>query len=198
MSKQVVQVAHVDFCFKALIANLNNEPAPEATFEDLSFPLFVTWHIHQHGQSRLRGCIGNFSPLKLRQGLEHYACASALHDRRFRPVTLKEVPHLSCAVSLLTDFEPGEDYLDWTIGTHGIWIEFTLENGRKTTSTYLPEVMVEQGWTKEEAIDSLLRKGGYNGRIDDAKRQSIQLTRYQSQKLEESYEDYCSRHKLPN
>ncbi|ORX55635.1 hypothetical protein DM01DRAFT_1320886, partial [Hesseltinella vesiculosa] len=198
MSNKVVNVQHCDYCFDVLTAKLDNKPVPEATFDDLAFPLFVTWHLHENNHGRLRGCIGNFNALHLRKGLEQYAWASASHDRRFRPISRKEVPFLSCAVSLLTDFEEAKHYLDWEIGTHGIWIEFTLESGRKTTATYLPEVMVEQAWTKDEAIDSLLRKGGYTSIIDQKKRESIQLTRYQSQKLEQSYQDYCLRNKLPN
>lgn len=103
---------------------------------------------------------------------------------------LQEVPTLSCAVSLLTNFEDGANYLDWEIGKHGIWIEFMNHHGHKRTATYLPEVMTEQGWTKEEAIDSLLRKGGYRGPITDCVRSSVVLTRYQSSKVEASYQEY--------
>lgn len=115
---------------------------------------------------------------------------SALQDRRFRPITLKEIPHLTCAVSLLTNFEVAKDYLDWEVGKHGIWIEFIQLNGQKETATYLPEVMVEQNWTKEEAIESLLRKGHFGGQITkDYCTKSIVLTRYQSQKLEQPYKE---------
>ncbi|TPX31067.1 hypothetical protein SmJEL517_g05494 [Synchytrium microbalum] len=58
------------------------------------------------------------------------------------------------------------------------------------STTYLPEVAPEQGWTKIEAIDSLLRKGGYSGRITDQVRQKIVLTRYQSSKYTITYEEY--------
>jgi uncharacterized protein (TIGR00296 family) len=113
---------------------------------------------------------------------------SALKDHRFKPITLSELPKLTCAVSLLTNFEVAQDYLDWDIGKHGIWIEFTQINGQKETATYLPEVMVEQDWTKEEAIASLLRKGRFHGEITkEYCLTSIILTRYQSQKLEAPY-----------
>jgi AMMECR1 domain-containing protein len=86
---------------------------------------------------------------------------------------------------LLTNFEVAKDYLDWEIGTHGIWIEFIQVNGQKETATYLPEVMVDQEWTKEEAIESLLRKGRFHGEItEEYCMKNITLTRYQSQKLE--------------
>ena len=67
------------------------------------------------GPEELRGCIGNFSAMPLREGLEEYALTSALRDRRFSPITADEVPRLSCHVSLLTDFEQAADYLDWQV-----------------------------------------------------------------------------------
>jgi len=70
---------------------------------------------------------------------------SALRDRRFDPVAAREITRLGCAISLLVHFEKVGDYLDWEVGIHGIWIEFTSESGRKETATYLPEVMPEQG-----------------------------------------------------
>ncbi|KAI8090053.1 AMMECR1 domain-containing protein [Halteromyces radiatus] len=207
MTKKDVSENHCFYCFDVLEAFLENKPIPKASFPDDAYPLFITWHSKFKGHRELRGCIGNFHPLPLRKGLQQYALTSALNDRRFSPIELTEMPHLDCAVSLLTDFELAKDYLDWDIGKHGIWIEFSLVDddddnnilyGRRrrrsskttTTATYLPEVIGEQGWTKEEAIDSLLRKGGYHRHITEAKRKSIILTRYQSQKITRTYADY--------
>ncbi|KAJ3221908.1 hypothetical protein HK099_002976 [Clydaea vesicula] len=53
----------------------------------------------------------NFSGLPLRTGLEEYALTSALRDRRFFPIGIHELKNLSCGVSLLTNFEEGDDYL---------------------------------------------------------------------------------------
>ena len=44
------------------------------------------------------------------------------------------------------------------------------------------------GWTKEETIESLLRKGGYNGNIDQPTKDSIKLVRYQSEIVKMSFE----------
>ncbi|KAI9031164.1 ammecr1 protein [Hyaloraphidium curvatum] len=162
----------------------------EPDFPDDQYPLFVTWHSVASGSPRLRGCIGNFDAQPLHSGLAEYSLTSALRDRRFSPIAAHEVPHLTCAVSLLTDFESGTDYMDWEVGLHGIWIEFTDDMWRKRTATYLPEVVEEQGWSKLEAIDSLLRKGGYAGKITDKTRSGIKLTRYQSKKLEITYKEY--------
>lgn len=48
------------------------------------------------------------------------------------------------------------------------------------------------GWTKLEAIDSLIRKAGYNGPITDAVRKHIQLTRYQSSLFTMQYGEYVN------
>jgi len=72
---------------------------------------------------------------------------------------------------------------------HGIQIEFPVGNTIKT-ATYLPEVAREQGWTKLQAVDSLLRKGGYKDIITEEVRQRIKLIRYQSEKSTVTYEEY--------
>lgn len=177
------------FCFDVILSHLNcAEPPRNPSFVNESFPIFVTWNIGR--DKRLRGCIGTFSAMNLHAGLREYAITSAFKDSRFSPITKEEVPSLHCAVSILTNFEDGQDYLDWEIGTHGIRIEFTNEKGHRKSATYLPEVSVEQGWDRVQTIDSLLRKGGYKGVITADVRRSLQLTRYQSQKLCISHADY--------
>lgn len=101
------------------------------------------------------------------------------------------------------------------IGVHGIRIEFVTERGSQRSATYLPEVASEQGgfwrsvnfvinyffilspntdcssgWSHQETIDSLLRKGGYRGTITESVRASVRLTRYRSDKLQLHASDY--------
>lgn len=57
-------------------------------------------------------------------------------------------------------------------------------------ATYLPEVMIEQRWNKYEAISSVLRKGGFRGKITDQVRKNIQVTRYQSARGAMTYDQY--------
>ncbi|MFX6532704.1 AMMECR1 domain-containing protein, partial [Acinetobacter baumannii] len=86
-----------------------------------------------------------------------------------------------CTVSLLTNYEIAHDYLDWEVGKHGMIIEFNdPEHNTARSATYLPEVAAHEGWSKIEAIDSLMRKSGYNGPITEQFRKRIRLTRYQS------------------
>ena len=129
-----------------------------------SYPIFVTWSTistrssHKH----LRGCIGTFEALPLSKGLETYALTSALDDQRFNPIPSSLLPQLFCSITLLADFTTASNPLDWDLGVHGIRISFTSPSGtRRYGATYLPDVAVEQGWTKEETIESLMRKAGW-------------------------------------
>lgn len=182
------------YCFDVLHNHLHktgNEPHPPNTFANNEYPLFVTWY---KGRNKdLRGCIGTFSPLALHEGLKEYALTSAIRDTRFSPISKDEISKLNCSVSLLTNFEPAQNWQDWEIGKHGIRIEFPNERGQRRTATYLPEIAHEQGWDHTETIDSLLRKGGYKAPITPDMRDQIQLTRYQSEKICRSFNDWQQR-----
>jgi len=109
---------------------------------------------------------------------------------------------LECTVSLLTNFEVADTYDDWTIGTHGIIIEFVGDglgrHGRRGdgrpmySATYLPEIASRQGWTHRQTIDSLVLKAGYRMRVDDALRKSVRVTRYQSSLCSLTYGEYAA------
>ena len=62
--------------------------------------------------------------------------------------------------------------MDWILGTHGIRISF-VHRGRRYGATYLPDVAVEQGWTKEETIESLMRKAGWDGGVGSVARRLL-------------------------
>ncbi|KAF7681648.1 hypothetical protein GT037_000624 [Alternaria burnsii] len=161
--------------------NLTDKEAEEE--EEEEHPLFVTWNtISRSGDKRLRGCIGTFEAQPLTKGLSDYALTAAFDDTRFSPITTRELPTLECAVTLLTDFEPVDDAMDWEIGKHGLRISFH-EKGRRYGSTYLPDVASEQGWTKEEALVSLMRKAGWNGKKADWNKVSLRIVRYQGKKV---------------
>lgn len=208
---------HCYYCFSVLLAHLKKEEPPSALpFPDdgAEYPLFVTWNL----SSRLRGCIGTFDAYPLAEGLSEYALTSALKDRRFHPISLREVGKLECGVSLLTAFEDCTDYLDWEVGVHGIYIHLpnpshkqaedessSSSSGASTprffsrkpsgppmlTATYLPDVIPAQQWTKVEAIDSAIRKAGWSGRISEDIRRSLRVRRYRSDKVYRTYDDYC-------
>ncbi|CAL0316451.1 unnamed protein product [Lupinus luteus] len=184
----------VVYCFDTLIAHYNGEQGPHPAFDDGHHPLFVTWKkVVNGGEPRLRGCIGSLAAQNLINGFRNYALTSALRDHRFPPIQAKELPSLECTVSILTDYETANDYLDWEVGTHGIIIEFSdPDYNTRRNATYLPEVAADEGWTKIEAIDSLIRKAGYNGPISESLRKSIKLTKYQSTLYTMKFSEYIS------
>ncbi|KAG5003895.1 hypothetical protein JHK82_027904 [Glycine max] len=202
-------------CFDTLLAHYNSTEAPPPAFDQAQHPLFVTWKkVVNGGDPRLRGCIGTLEARSLINGLKDYALTSALRDRRFPPIQVNELPLLECTVSLLTDYETANHYLDWEEDDKGRfavifslrrWFGSTLSAGdldsvvesvemivRWCSATYLPEVAANEGWTKTEAVDSLIRKAGYNGPITDELRMQIQLTRYQSTLFTMHYSEYVS------
>ncbi|KAJ5608951.1 hypothetical protein N7528_009518 [Penicillium herquei] len=127
------------------------------------YPLFVTWNtLSRSGHKSLRGCIGTFEAQDLPTGLNQFSLTSAFDDTRFSPIPKSLVPSLSCSLTLLGSFEPCTNAMDWTLGTHGLRISF-IYRGRRHGATYLPDVPVEQGWTKEETVESLMRKAGWDG-----------------------------------
>lgn len=159
-----------------------------------SAPLFVTWNTLSSGSGSgsdvsLRGCIGTFEAQPLSTGLPEYALISALHDTRFPPVTKRDLPRLQVAVTLLTDFEDAADAYDWDIGTHGIRLSFS-DAGRRYGATYLPDVAAEQGWTKDEALYSLVRKAGWAGGRSAWKALNLKVTRYQGRKASLDYPEF--------
>jgi len=192
------------YCFEVLYSNLHNTDPPKTpNFTNDAFPLFVTWKIGKDHRLRgsgsdsvdlqLRGCMGTFNALNLHSGLREYAATSAFKDSRFPPISRDEFTKLHVSVSILRHFEEAADYLDWEVGVHGIRIEFHNERGSKRTATYLPEVAPEQGWTQTQTVDSLLRKGGFKGHVTPEVRASVKLTRYQSEKVSVSYQDFVNR-----
>ncbi|KFA62070.1 hypothetical protein S40285_02118 [Stachybotrys chlorohalonatus IBT 40285] len=155
-----------------------------------SAPLFVTWNtVEDDGDTSLRGCIGTFEAQPLAVGIPEYAVISALHDTRFSPVARAELPELQAAVTLLTDFEEVEDPYDWEVGVHGIRLSFH-DRGRRYGSTYLPDVASEQGWTKDEALFSLVRKAGWVGSRSRWKDLDLKVTRYQGKKVSVDYPEF--------
>eukprot|EP00611_Tribonema_gayanum_P032576 TRINITY_DN980_c0_g1_i4.p3 TRINITY_DN980_c0_g1~~TRINITY_DN980_c0_g1_i4.p3 ORF type:complete len:246 (+),score=53.87 TRINITY_DN980_c0_g1_i4:1752-2489(+) len=174
------------YCFDVIACRLEGRtrpPLPPFT-KGISCPFFVTWEKQGNGRAedfKLRGCIGTLSPQPL-TALADYACSSAFDDRRFSPIAQCELRHLKCSVSLLVDYEDAEDVHDWEVSEHGIIITFKDTRGSQYSATYLPEVARDQGWTKAEALESLIRKSGYAGPVTTTLLQRATLTRYRSRK----------------
>ena len=132
------------------------------TSEDLGVPItpgmklvrgaFVTLE----EDDELRGCIGEIIAHRpLYQVVKDQALNAGLHDRRFEPVTERELPRLQIEISVLTPSCPVASYHDIEIGKHGMTLE---KYGRR--AVFLPQVATEQGWDLEETLSNLAIKAG--------------------------------------
>lgn len=92
-------------------------------------------------------------------------------------------------MTLLTDFEDADDTEDWEVGLHGLRISFEYK-GRRLGATYLPDVAREQGWSREEAVVSLMRKAGWGGRREEWRGVRVKVVRYQGKKVSLGYEEW--------
>ena len=178
---------HCAHCFDTLIGSFKGNPQPSTTPtsnipSDPSYPMFVSWTKSETRQ--LRGCIGTFSPVELWAGLAKYSLESARKDSRFSPIAHTEIPSLSVHVSLLGNFEECSDWDDWEVGMHGVQIFYNS----KFSATFLPEVAMEQQWTKKQTIRALLNKAGYTK--NDYDKEFLEVVRYESKKHSLSYKAY--------
>ncbi|EPY42880.1 hypothetical protein AGDE_01043 [Angomonas deanei] len=172
------------YCFNIVKSRILKQPVPlcPESIPDVDSPIFITFKKVPSGD--LRGCIGNFSPAPLRAQLRDYAIAAAFEDPRFGPIKESELPKLACCVSLLHSFEKCEKWDDWEIGKHGVKLTY-----KTFRSTYLPSIPIEQGWTKEQTIKSLLAKGGFKDKVTDSVLKEVSATRYQVSKCCVNYTD---------
>ena len=63
---------------------------------------------------------------------------------------------------------------------------------RTMSATYLPEVAPDQGWGHIDAIDSAIRKAGWNARISEDLRRSLRVRRYRSRKCVVGWDEFVA------
>jgi AmmeMemoRadiSam system protein A len=104
----------------------------------------------------LRGCIGTLGPVDpLYRSIHRNAVSAAIEDYRFQPVTPAELPQLEVDLSVLSPIRAIMSLEEFKIGEHGI----IIEKG-SSRAVYLPEVAVEQKWSRDETLSSLSQKAG--------------------------------------
>lgn len=110
--------ALVSHCFDCLVhhfADGRMPPLPDPyKTSAIECPMFVTLHKVSSRGLELRGCIGCLSPVPL-TSINDYVYKSAFEDTRFPPLREDEVPLLDICFSVLTNFEPSNDHLDWEV-----------------------------------------------------------------------------------
>lgn len=105
---------------------------------------FVT--LHKDGA--LRGCIGRFvADEPLYAIVQKMAVAAATEDHRFLVVKKDEMDKIDLEISVLTPLQKIESIDEIEMGRHGIYIKKGFASG-----TFLPQVAIETGWTKEEFL----------------------------------------------
>lgn len=125
--------------------------------------VFVTLNnCNEHGDKKLRGCIGFILPEKeLYQSIIEAAIAAATHDPRFPPLVITELPRIIFELSLLTQpqlvqvSDPAEYYDHVRIGIDGLILTW-----KKGSGLLLPQVAKEFSWDIEEYLLNLCHKAG--------------------------------------
>lgn len=146
--------------------------AEEKSLEELSFaPLpseqlaekcgaFVTYYSVTNGKKDLRGCIGFMEGLyPLWETVARMAYSAAFFDTRFSPLKKEELPFIVYEITVLTPFVPCADIAEIELGRHGILFEC---KGRR--AVFLPQVPLEQGWSKTQTFEFLALKAGLSSR----------------------------------
>lgn len=177
--------------FSALLRRLdaNFETKGLNSLPETTGGVFVTWSILNERKDKygLRGCIGTLKPTVISNAIGQYASHAAFNDPRFSAIRVDEITRLKVGVSILSKFERADNVHDWTVGVHGIILEFG--NGRYS-ATYLPEVARDLGWTREACLQSLAEKAGFRGKFEGTIARDATVTRYQSTKAEMTYNEY--------
>jgi hypothetical protein len=100
-------------------------------------------------QNKLRGCMGRFKTnLPLHEMVREVAVSAAFSDYRFAPVEAEELGDLKIEISLLTPMKHIHSIEEIELGKHGIYVK----KGDKT-GTYLPQVVINTGWSREEFLE---------------------------------------------
>lgn len=107
-------------------------------------------------RGELRGCIGTLVPVEeLYKSIHNNTINAALQDHRFMPVTEREVSHIELHLSILSPISEVKSIDDFNLGEHGIIIE-----KERYGAVFLPEVAIEQQWTKIDTLEALSQKAG--------------------------------------
>lgn len=128
---------------------------------------------------KLRGCIGRRQGEEpLGQVVGSVAVQAAFSDRRFQPVRPEEMKEIEIEVSVLSPLKMVSGPEEIVIGRDGVYM---FIQGR--WAVYLPEVAVEQGWTREEMLSHLCQKAGL---APNAWRSGAELYTFETEVLHES------------
>lgn len=106
----------------------------------------------------LRGCIGYITGLRpindpLYDVVIDNTINAASRDNRFAPVREDELADIDIEISVLNPLRPINSADEIVVGRHGLYIEEGPHRG-----VLLPQVPVEQGWSRDEYLEGICRK----------------------------------------
>ena len=184
------------YCWQVLLNHFNKEHSitvPVLSQQYIAYPVFITIQDISNNIPKLRGCIGTFEKNENKNIFEHlkmYTLKTILEDTRFsedEKIKENEIENLELSISLLGDDIKMDSEKDWEIGVHGIKFNYN-----QYISIYLPEVAVEQNWTKQETIESLIEKSGFFGEYNKEK---MNLLKYETAKHKLKYAEFLNEEK---
>lgn len=134
--------------------------ADHAGRSDLTMPAGAFVTINNTGkrvrtEGRLRACMGVMDAGQPLIDAVIQAAQWAAKDPRFPPLRLDELDEVEIEVSVLSPLKPVRSPRFIRVGEHGVVL---AKDGR--TAVYLPQVAVEQDWTRDEMLDQLSLKAG--------------------------------------
>jgi len=107
-------------------------------------------------EGRLRGCIGFIQPvLPLYKAVIQSAIYAACRDPRFPPLSPNELNHLEIEISVLSPLKKISNPHLVTVGQHGLLIAKGEKRG-----VLLPQVPVENNWSRTVFLEQACRKAG--------------------------------------
>ena len=116
-----------------------------------------SWRVRNfisRGQN-LRGCVGQVEdPGPLADGVARAAINAALHDFRFAPVNIQEIPDLEIEISVLSPLERVAPEAI-VAGEHGVMVVRPPKKG-----LLLPRVATERRWTALRLLEETCEKAG--------------------------------------
>ena len=136
-----------------MVARRPDPRAPRPPWVQVRRGVFATWRT---AAGALRGCIGFPEPSRwLNEAVAQAAVQAALHDPRFDPVTLVELPTLSLELSVLSPPTVVQDPLAVRAGEHGVIVRQGSWQG-----LLLPQVATEYGWDRDMLLAQACVKAG--------------------------------------
>jgi len=146
---------------------------------ELEMPAAVYVTLMKSGE--LRGCIGSSRPIyPLYQAVVSSGLHAASRDHRFRPVQPDELEGMDIEISVMSNPESVDSYLDFVLGEEGIILE---KDGH--TALFLPEVPVKYHWNREQMLNQLAMKAGLS---EDAWKEGARFKIFRTRKFSAPYE----------